>query len=78
MKARAHAIVVCPLWDDLYARNSMFPPADIRAGRCIGCSKQCAVNPSGAKAIRDRDADVCCLDCEKRYDADINHALIES
>ena len=78
MKARSHAIVICPTYDDRLERFSMIPPATIKAGRCIGCSRLCYVNPSGALAIRQRDADVCCLRCERLYDADINHSLIES
>lgn len=75
---RSHALVVCPVREDLAERFAMVPPAMIRAGRCIGCSRDCYVNPSGAAAIRERDADVCCLRCERLYDADIKRAMIAS
>lgn len=75
---RSHAIVICPTREDLAERFAMIPPADIRVGPCISCSRECYVNPSGAQAVRERDADVCCLRCERLYSADINRSLIES
>jgi hypothetical protein len=75
---RSHALVIAPTRDDLAARFSMIPPAIIRAGRCISCRAELYVNESGARAIRDRDADVCCPRCESLYTADINRSLIES
>lgn len=75
---RSHALVVCPLREDLAERFAMVPPATIRAGRCISCGHDCYVNPSGAQAIRERDADVCCLRCERLHTADINRSLITS
>lgn len=77
-EARAHAIVVGFLREQLAERYAKIPVADIVGGKCIGCSHPVYVNVFGADAIRSRDADVCCVFCEQRYDADINHALIES
>ncbi len=76
--ARSHAIVICYRREQLAERFAMFPPATIHAGRCISCSSECYVNPSGADAIRTRDADVCCDRCERLHSADINRSLIES
>lgn len=70
--------MIAPVKGDLPSRYSMIPPANIPAGLCISCGRMCFVNPSGAAAIRDRDADVCCIECESRYTADINASLIES
>ena len=78
MKARSHALVICPARRDLAERFAMRPPADIQAGACISCGEQCYVNENGADAIRSRDADVCCIRCENLYAADINRSLIES
>lgn len=77
-EARSHAIVICPTRDQLEERFSMIPPATIVGGRCISCGNECYVNPSGAGAIRERDADVCCIRCERLFSADINRSLIES
>ena len=77
-KARSHALVVGYRREQLRERFSMHPPAETVGGKCIGCSDPVYVNASGVRAIRDRDADVCCTRCERMYDADINHALIES
>lgn len=78
-EARSHALVVCPARGDLAERYAMIPPADIPAGACMGgCGAICYVNPSGAQAIRERDADVCCLRCNRLFSADINRSLIES
>ena len=60
---RPHALVVCYRRDDLAGRFLMRPPADIRAGRCIGCGVEVYVNPSGAQAIRERDCDLVCTGC---------------
>lgn len=75
---RSHAIVICYTRDQLAERFAKIPPADIQAGPCISCHRTCYVNSSGAQAIRERDADVCCERCEKLYSADINRSLIES
>lgn len=75
--ARSHALVVGFARDQM-RRHLMIPPAEIRGGRCIGCGTDVYVNPSGAAAIRQRDADVVCERCESMYHADINRSLIES
>ena len=77
-EARSHAIVVGFRREQLAERYAKIPIADIVGGKCIGCSEPVYVNAFGASAIRERDADVCCTRCEILYDADINHALIES
>lgn len=76
-EARAHAIVVGFLKDDL-RRFRKIPVADIDGGRCISCSKPVFFNLFGVSAIREKDADVVCDQCERRYQADIDRALIES
>lgn len=73
----SHAIVVGYAKSDV-RRHMKIPPADQRAGRCISCGRDVYVNAYGLSAIVERDADVCCDDCEHRYSADINRSLIES
>lgn len=77
-EARSHALVVGFRREQLAERYAKYPIADIIGGKCIGCSCDVYVNPFGASAIRERDADVVCGRCEVLYDADINRALIES
>lgn len=76
---RSHALVIGYRREDLYERLiAKIPPADIVGGKCISCGDPVYVNVFGASAIRERDADVCCHVCERRYDAEINRSLIES
>lgn len=76
---RSHALVVGYRREQLKERLvDKYPPADIVGGKCVGCECLVYVNPFGASAIRERDADVVCTFCERQYDADINHSLIES
>jgi hypothetical protein len=77
-EARSHALVVGFRREQLAERYAKIPPAEIVGGKCIGCSAPVYVNVFGASAIRERDADVVCTGCERRYDAEINRALIES
>lgn len=74
---RSHALVV-GFHKDQTRRHLMIPPAEIIGGRCISCGVNVYVNPSGAAAIRTRDADVVCERCESMYHAEINRSLIES
>ena len=74
---RAHALVIGFRKSD-DRRHLKYPAAEIVGGKCVGCSSDVYVNPFGAGAIRERDADVCCTFCEQKYDADINRSLIES
>ena len=76
--ARAHAIVIGYAEGDLRRFVEKRPPADILGGRCISCRRKVFFNAFGISAIRERDADVCCDDCERRYQADIDRSLIES
>ncbi len=76
-EARSHAIVIGFRKEDL-RRFQMRPAALVDAGKCIGCSHHVYLNWLGVSAIRERDADVCCDECESRYHAEINRALIES
>lgn len=75
---RSHALVIGFPREMLAERYAKIPIADIVGGKCIGCSRPVYVNIFGASAIRERDADVCCIYCEQMYDAEINRALIES
>lgn len=73
----AHALVVGFRKADV-RRAFKIPRADTVGGKCISCSQPVYVNAYGADAIRRRDADVVCLECEKRYGAQIDLDLIES
>jgi hypothetical protein len=74
---RSHALVVGFRKSDV-RRHFKYPVAELVGGKCISCSQPVYVNVYGASAIRERDADVCCVECEALYDADINRSLIES
>lgn len=76
-EARAHAIVVGFLEGDT-RRHFKIPKADIVGGKCISCGKPVYFNLFGVSAIREKDADVVCDHCERRYGADIDRDLIES
>lgn len=45
------------------------------AGRCIGCNQDVYVNSLGMSAVREKDADVCCLQCETNYGADLTNSI---
>lgn len=47
----------------------------IQAGSCVGCGATVYLNQLGYSAVRERDADVCCMECEDRYSADISRSL---
>jgi hypothetical protein len=48
---------------------------EIDAGRCISCGQAVYLNSLGYSAVLERDADVCCMQCEDRYSADITRSL---
>lgn len=76
---RAHALVIGYRKEDVRRFTEKFPPATIDAGPCIAdCGRHVFFNASGISAVRDRDADVCCLQCEYQFAADINRSMVES
>lgn len=76
--ARSHGIVVGFRSED-QRRYLKIPPADIRAGKCVaGCGCEVFVNRYGASALRERDADPICENCNAREGADVDRTLIES
>jgi hypothetical protein len=77
VKTHSHGLVTGYRSED-QRRYLMYPKADIRAGRCVSCRCEVFVNPSGAGALRDRDADPICANCDLREYEALNRSLIES
>lgn len=48
---------------------------DIIGGKCISCGRDVYLNQLGYSAVLEKDADVCCMECEDRYSADISRSL---
>lgn len=59
------AVVVGYHKDDLVNRRRF--QSDQLGGKCISCGRPTYFNPSGIKAIRERDAHVVCEGCKSRY-----------
>jgi hypothetical protein len=51
------------------ARNEHDLDCEIMAGKCIGCGHDVYLNALGMSALYERDADVCCMQCEADYDS---------
>lgn len=49
--------------------------ASIIGGKCIGCNRDVYLNRLGMSAVREKDADVCCVECEQGYGADLTYSL---
>lgn len=77
MKTHAHGIVTGYHRDDP-ERHRKIPPADIPAGRCVGCRTVVFLNTFGVSAVRERDADVICRRCDRVEGLDVDRSLIES
>lgn len=77
MKTRSHGIVTGFRSED-QRRYLMIPPADIRAGRCVSCRAEVFLNVNGVSAVRERDADVICANCDRVDGSDVDRSLIES
>ena len=74
---RAHGLVVGYRAEDT-RRYFKQPRADIRAGRCVDCRAEVFLNVYGVSAVRERDADVICANCDAREGALVDRELIES
>ncbi len=48
---------------------------NLNGGPCISCHQDVYLNRLGWSALVEKDADVCCMDCEDRYSAEITRAL---
>lgn len=48
---------------------------NILAGSCISCGTGVYLNSLGYSAVLEKDADVCCMECEDRYSAEITRSL---
>lgn len=44
-------------------------------GRCISCGHDVYLNEMGFSAVLEKDADVCCMECEDRYSAEMTRSL---
>lgn len=77
MKTRVHGLVVGYRSED-QRRYRMVPRADVRGGRCVACRCEVFVNVNGVSALRERDADVICWNCNEREGASVDRSLIES
>lgn len=44
-------------------------------GRCISCGHDVYLNRMGYSAVLEKDADVCCMECEDRYSAEMTRQL---
>ena len=49
--------------------------ANIVGGKCIGCNQDVYLNSLGMSAVREKDADVACLECETHYGAELTYSL---
>lgn len=45
------------------------------AGACISCGRTVYLNSLGMSALHEKDADVCCMECEDRYSAEMTRSL---
>jgi hypothetical protein len=48
---------------------------EILAGSCVSCGAGVFLNKLGYSAVLEKDADVCCMQCEDRYSAEISRSL---
>lgn len=76
-KTHEHGIVVGYHRDDPQ-RHWMIPVADTVAGRCVGCRTPVFLNTNGVSAVRERDAGVICVRCDKFEGVQVDRSLIES
>jgi hypothetical protein len=77
VKTHSHGLVVGYRSED-QRRYLMVPRAEIRAGRCVSCRAEVFVNMNGASALRERDADPICVNCDAREGSHVDRSLIES
>lgn len=77
MKTRSHGVVVGYRSED-QRRYLLTPQATIRGGACISCRADVFINSNGVSALRERDADVICWNCNRAHAADVDRSLIES
>lgn len=48
---------------------------NLNGGACISCGRDVYLNRSGYSALIEKDADVCCTECEDRYSAEMTKSL---
>ncbi len=77
MKTHSHGIVTGYRSED-QARYMKIPVADIKAGRCVSCRAEVFLNRFGVSAVRERDADVICRNCDRVEGQSVDRSLIES
>ena len=76
-KTHVHGVVVGYRSED-QRRYLKYPKAEIRGGRCVSCRAEVFVNSFGASALRERDADVICMNCDSREGSSVDRSMIES
>ena len=76
-KTHVHGLVAGYRSED-QRRYRMIPAADIKGGKCVSCRAEVFVNVYGVSALRERDADVICMNCDAREGASVDQSMIES
>jgi len=82
-RARAAAARRAPIWtpygpapsEGIVRRELSELDCTLMGGYCVGCGCAVYLNTLGISAVRERDADVACSECESLYGADITRSL---